>query len=338
VVGIYTPAITALTEGLAILCKLGHTFTGPATMQVNALPAKPIVHPDGTPLVGGDSVAGAILWLAYDGNKFQLVNFVPPTRPILFAPKDFYVNAGTGSDTNDGLTLSTPFKTIQRALQEILRMDNGGYQVTIHVADGTYTGHIVLPRITGGGSVLILGNHANPQNVNCAEGFYTDTSCGLYILDGLKISNPDFDQTQGHGVNARTTGSVICLVNIEFGLCQGAHMIAFGGAIGLYGSMDGYSSPFIRLTGNAIAHAMTADFGTIDSHNPQLIIANPIQVTYFIQVFMGGINSFYTSIVNPGNVVAGQKYWVHMGGIAHTGLGNSMPGPSAGYLGFGWYD
>jgi hypothetical protein len=337
-VGVYSPAQTALTEGMALLIKLAHTITGSATMQANSLAAKPIVHPDGTPLLNGDAVAGAILWLAYDGNNYQLVNFVPPVRPLMHAAIDYYVNASTGNDSNTGLDAAHAFQTIQRALNQVLYWDNGGYGMNFHIAAGTYNGHISLPRITGGGAVTLIGDNTNPQNVVIHEGIASGVSVGYYILQGLHIENPDSDATQGHGINAQTTGSQINIVNIEFGFCYGSHIFANGGAIGMFGPVDGFSGAFIRIVGNGNSHVETSDYGTIDSHLPTLIIANAVAFNKFLYCVMGAINELYGTITNPGNVVSGQKYYVHMGGIAHTGMGNSCPGTAAGYVGFGYYD
>jgi hypothetical protein len=69
------PAITAYAEGLLVALDIVNTNTlSASTLAVNGLTAKTITRMGGTPLKGGDLVAGAIAFLWYDGTKFQLMN------------------------------------------------------------------------------------------------------------------------------------------------------------------------------------------------------------------------------------------------------------------------
>ena len=56
----------------------------------------------------------------------------PPSRIDPSTIVTYYINANTGDNNNDGLSESTPFKTIQKATQGI----QSGTEVL--VADGTY--------------------------------------------------------------------------------------------------------------------------------------------------------------------------------------------------------
>jgi hypothetical protein len=87
-------------------------------------------------------------------------------RETLTANRTYYV-ATTGSDSNDGLTVGTPFLTIQKAYDVIVdSLDLAGYTVTVQVADGTYTAGLLLDSPwTGGGFVNFLGNTTTPANV-----------------------------------------------------------------------------------------------------------------------------------------------------------------------------
>jgi len=55
---------------------------------------------------------------------------------------DLYVNAATGNDSNNGLTPSSPKRTIQAAVDRIPGVLNG--DVTIHIAPGTYAETVIL--------------------------------------------------------------------------------------------------------------------------------------------------------------------------------------------------
>lgn len=62
--------------GMQVVAKMHATNTGPSTISVNGLPAKPIVNLISGlgPLVDGDLRAGAMYELRYDGSRFQVMN------------------------------------------------------------------------------------------------------------------------------------------------------------------------------------------------------------------------------------------------------------------------
>lgn len=66
-----TPTLVAYTLGLPVRLKIAITNTGPATLNINALGAKGILHQSGAPLVGGELVANEIVDLIYDGVAFR---------------------------------------------------------------------------------------------------------------------------------------------------------------------------------------------------------------------------------------------------------------------------
>jgi hypothetical protein len=73
-----------------------------------------------------------------------------------------------GSDSNTGLTNTAggAFLTIQKAVNSVYALDNRGFDVTIQVGSGTYTGAVRLAgRHTGIGKLTMLGNVTTPTNV-----------------------------------------------------------------------------------------------------------------------------------------------------------------------------
>ena len=103
-------------------------------------------------------------------NTFQLIGATShwqlPPSPIaqLYGNKDYYVNAVSGNDGNDGLTAGTAFQTMQHAQNTCALFNQNGYSINIHVADGNY-GPVTCPAINGSGGINYIGNTANPQNV-----------------------------------------------------------------------------------------------------------------------------------------------------------------------------
>lgn len=96
------------------------------------------------------------------------ITFAVGGRTVLSADTDYYVNDSTGSDSNDG-SLTNPWLTIQHALDTIsFSLDIGIYDVTVHVADGTYAETLVAQAFFGSptrGAVKIEGNEADPTQV-----------------------------------------------------------------------------------------------------------------------------------------------------------------------------
>ena len=76
-VGMYTPAITSINEGQFIAIKVGHTNTGPVTMQVNALTAIPLYRNDGQPLQSGDLLVNETILLENHSTYYQMMMMVP---------------------------------------------------------------------------------------------------------------------------------------------------------------------------------------------------------------------------------------------------------------------
>jgi hypothetical protein len=100
-------------------------------------------------------------------------------RERLTADRNYYVSP-SGSDSNTGMPASSPFKTIQKAIDTVTTLDLGGKKVDINIADGTYNEALILPPLVGDrgktgnipfnlyddSSVSLVGNVASPSNVN----------------------------------------------------------------------------------------------------------------------------------------------------------------------------
>lgn len=86
-------------------------------------------------------------------------------RDLLQSDRTYFVDAGAGNDTNDGLTSGTAFATIQHAIDVCSAIDGNGHTLTIQLADGTYSGNLAFERpLAGGERLKIQGNAVSPQN------------------------------------------------------------------------------------------------------------------------------------------------------------------------------
>ena len=73
IIGNCTPALTTYTTGNAFNFVVATTNTGAVTINVDGLGAKAITKSGSTALVAGDLVAGTMVYIVYDGTRFQLV-------------------------------------------------------------------------------------------------------------------------------------------------------------------------------------------------------------------------------------------------------------------------
>jgi len=111
------------------------------------------------------------IYKVHNGTDFDTINFQTVAEMIKMsggnnlesiADLTYYV-ATTGSDTNDGLTSGTPFKTINYAISKIPALVR--HKIDIYVADGDYPESVVLEGTGGHQSINIIGNVSLPTHV-----------------------------------------------------------------------------------------------------------------------------------------------------------------------------
>ena len=79
--------ITAYNVGLHIVLQAANSNTGISTLNVSGLGVKEIIRSDSTSLQAGDIIAGQVLDLTYDGEKFQLAMAFADISPAGIAEK-----------------------------------------------------------------------------------------------------------------------------------------------------------------------------------------------------------------------------------------------------------
>lgn len=148
-------------------------------------------------------------------------------REVLTAARTYYVRTD-GSDSNTGLanTSGAAFLTIQKAIDVAAALDSSIYDVTISVADGTYstsTG-LVLKSMAGAGSIYITGNTTTPANciittngtMTALDGVILGSSIKTtYYINGFKLTSTASGTV--FGLIASGSGSFIRFQNIDFG-------------------------------------------------------------------------------------------------------------------------
>ena len=246
-------------------------------------------------------------------------------REVLTAARTYYVRTD-GSDSNTGLTNTAggAFLTIQKAVDVASNLDNGGFDVTIQVADGTYTSGTILKTFIGSGKIFIQGNSTTPANVLISttgvDCFSANGVLGIYQLKDMKITST----TAGYGINA-TQKSVVEFTNMNFGTLA-------AGRYHVYSTNDAsiYCKGNYTISGNAAAH-VCAYSGFIGIQNVTITITGtPAFSTAFAYMHNGAIVYLNTNTFSGS--ATGQRYNVSENSILTTNGGGAsyLPGNSAG--------
>lgn len=253
------------------------------------------------------------------------------TRPQLSSNTTLYVNTGTGSDSNDGLTSGAAFKTIAKAITTAYAYDINGYTLTIQVADGTYDETVSFNHaFVGLGTVVLQGNLTTPTNVvvGSSSGHGILAQFGAYVtIQGMRV------RSGGAGLNLIAQyGAVVQVQKLDFNTCGtgGYHLYAtWESQIVVFGactvSASAVGGVFIALLNSTVLVGASFTFsGT-------LTFAQTCYALY------GGVVYLQSGItLSGGTLTITYKYIVSNGGILQTSS-VSIPGTGTARDG-GWVD
>lgn len=244
-------------------------------------------------------------------------------REKLSADLNLYVDGVSGSDSNAGLASgASAFQTIQKAVNVLAeKYDLGGYNATIHVADATYTGNVVLKDYVGPGMATIDGNSGTPANVfvNVAAGaaFSADGILRPWTIQNLKIAAATY------GIQA-SRGAKIYYSGINFSTCTTAHLYAdFGGYLKCTGNYT--------VSGAAAFHWRVTDFAVAECQSKTITFTTNPTALPMIWVSASNVQARSITFTN-GGYITGKRYAVDLNGIIDTNGGGSnyFPGSIAG--------
>ena len=261
-------------------------------------------------------------------------------RQLLAAPLTVYVNNSTGSDSNNGLTAGTAFKTIQAAVNALYHnYDHNGNIPTISVANGTYTGspgaNNSLITITGlplgAASLNLTGNAGSPGSVTLSS----TTGNTITMQNGANVVFSGFTITSSGapGTSTLYTGgyglivaSAVCTIgNVVFGACANVGLIATSGAT-------------VSANGNPLTFTGGGTYAAI-SQAGALLWLHGSTITYSGTPAYSGANIGASSC---GNVdvssctfvgsASGSRYFVNLNGTLYTANAGAtfIPGGTAG--------
>lgn len=246
-------------------------------------------------------------------------------REILAAARTYYVRAGDGSDSNNGLTNTAggAFQTISKALSVIFgTLDTAGNSVTIKLGvAGTYAPFTVISKPVGGGLLIIDGDTAAPQNFLITNGAGTAvalTAGADVIMRGIKVT---------------ASGSAFSVqVGSKLTLDGAFHVGPAAVAFNIVDRSKVYVSASYSITGGG------SYYGLVEQHST-LEMAGGVSATLsaahaFSAVFMFAQNEgiVYCSGASFIGTATGQRYDSRQNSVINTGGGgaNFFPGSIAG--------
>ncbi|GIO36874.1 hypothetical protein J41TS12_17350 [Paenibacillus antibioticophila] len=198
----------------------------------------PLVH---TSLKATDTILGHVrvdgTTITVDGSG--VISSVGGGQSITTGTLNYYISP-TGNDDNDGLSLETPFKTLQRAVNLTPKIID--HYVTYNLAPGTYSGTTTLEGFSGRRFITIRGNASTPSNYIITSPI-TITGCESIVLVGFVMN-----VSSAHGIN-------ITRSNVDISACS------ISGA-GLYGVSADRSSVNMQTT--AISNKTSAAIRAIN--------------------------------------------------------------------------
>lgn len=255
----------------------------------------------------------------------------PITREVLTAARTYYVRTD-GSNSNNGLTNTSggAFLTVQKAVDTVATLDIGTNNVTIQVADGTYSSGETLingPWV-GSGVVTIQGNTGTPANVLIST---TSTTSAIRCINGGSITLSGMEirtTTGGQGLYAQFNGAITIGSSMRFGACANSHCYAEAGGI-IYGRT---AYTISGSPGNC--HYQAAKSGYIDVAGLTVTITGTINWgTAFAHASNGGFGNHVSMAFSTGGAtITGTRFQVLNGGIIATNGGGAsyFPGNAAG--------
>lgn len=247
-------------------------------------------------------------------------------RERLTAARTYYVRTD-GNDSNTGLVNNSggAFLTIQKAIDTVTgTLDLGIYNVTIQVADGTYTNTVALKSyLTGGGQVSLVGNTTTPANVvvsTTSANAFSGNNCGLWRISGIKVQTT----TSGRGFLVIGKGTQIEFNGLmDFGTCVNEHMLISTGAV--VRMLTNWN-----ITGGSSAHVNASSQGQFAAAALTCTLTGTPAFTYFAECDMVSLEVFQ-SITFTGSATGG-RYRVQTNGVINTYGGGAtyLPGNTAG--------
>jgi hypothetical protein len=343
-------------DGMFVWVLPANTNDGPATVQLNGLPAAVIVRRGGGDLVGGDLPASYRSLLCYNAlhANFELygLNFSGGTTgflPILTQNTNLYVNGSTGSDTlYDGTSATVvgpgspkagPFKTIGKAVASTWTFGPSVYTMTINISAGTYPENILTPAVVGprtifkgaGATLTFLVGQAGGHSIQA-------TSSNQITVQGIHVNAPQ--SFPGASCFVSTNGATLTTISTATGSAPNGYLFdTYNGYMNVGSNSFDAGSTCLNAFTSFTSGAMGLSSGAVYTFAGAMTVSGALAVASGVSTLsvptpaQGGVTPVF---VNPGNV-SGTRYIASLIGLINTqGLGiNYFPGTVAGSIATG---
>jgi hypothetical protein len=270
-------------------------------------------------------------WFAVAGSPSISMGRIRATGTV-----NLYVASG-GSDATGNGSISSPFATIQTAVNTICNnYDMNGFAPIVNVSSGVYAAFAVTNTYPGANAntpLRVQGTESDPSRVTISAGPASGTVHCVYVAFGCSVLVSGMTLTTtatgGNGILTNYGGSVQYAA-MAFGSCgvNAAHLQALGGSIGTIG----VSGLPYRITGGAGAHYWTQGGQFSVSNTSITLSGNPsFSLGFCLALVMGAFYIDSTSTTFTGTAV-GRRYNADSNSLIDTvGGGTSfLPGNSAG--------
>lgn len=344
-----TPALTSRVDGMMIRYKAPAANTGAVTLAdgvgtANVLGANHSALQGGEYIANGDALVvwnssisgGSYILLECTGGAVQVASATQSQHAVQFgqvrqrltANTNFYVNASTGSDSNNGLTSGTAWATLQKAWNTIQsNYDVAGFTATVNVAAGSYA------PVAGIGAVVGSISASSVQFVATGAATVTNTSgvACFYATGGAQFtySGPWTLINNNSGAStAQSSGAGSILIQgagVTHGASAGSHMLA-----NAYGQIQATGN--YTVSGSSGSHLNAANAGAlgINSGVTVTLSGTPAFSTAFAQA--NGLSQINAGSVTFSGSATGSRYISQSNSMVNSNSGGAsyFPGNAAG--------
>lgn len=247
-----SPTVASVYAGLAVAVKLSADSTGPLTLKVDGTDVKNVTWSDGSAVSAGDLKIGGVMFVIYDGAKYQIVNYRPPaTQFVPFAYKGglettwidgTHISIAPGAAaSSDGAALIVIPSAVTKDVSAPWAAGVGGMRSANAYVDGTW--HVfVIADTTGAKAPDILADTslvpAMPTGYNKYRRICSLVVSGGTIRRYAQLGNHFwwYDATiYDYQVSNYTFGNIsptLVALSVPTGLVLEAHCTAYLTAIG----------------------------------------------------------------------------------------------------------
>jgi hypothetical protein len=261
-------------------------------------------------------------------------------QSFLSANTSFYVGGTGASDTNNGLTATTPWATFAHTVAQLKKINVNGYNIIVNCSGPFGTGLLVSGPFAGAiGASGITFNFAAGSSINVTSGnAILGTQGAAFTVNGpvtLSSSDTNSPGANGNAIYSLQNSLIAITGGPSFGACTAYHM-----RVGDTGFMEMNGN--YTISGNSLAHWDAAG-GRIDVGNSPGISTTVVLVgglsfsNAFALVNDGSVLFINSSQVAFSGSATGTRYIGASNGIFETSGGGAsyFPGTVAGTLATG---